>query len=141
MGVRLLSNQSHETLVNWLSGHLVPKSRTKSIHYTLSKALEKTSKIMFVCLPTLAFLVRSSMSMMSWVSHNLFSLKPWWRSYKIHCPSRCLTLFEAKMCSSTLQMMQVRENGSVVCCQSFVTFFEDRHDICFHPVCRELICL
>ena len=63
-----------------------------------------------VCLFTpVAFLARSSMSMMSWVSHDRFSLKPCWRSYKIPCPSRCLTMFEAMMCSSTLQRMQVGE--------------------------------
>ena len=73
--------------------------------------VERSIIIMPVCLPTLAFLARSSMSMMSWISHDHFSLKPCCRSYKIPCPSRCLTMFEAKICSSTLQRMQVREIG------------------------------
>ena len=78
---------------------------------TLLKALDKSSRIMSVCLPTLAFLARSSMSMMSWVSHDLFSLKPCWRSYMRPCPSRCLTMLEARMCLRTLQRIQVREIG------------------------------
>ena len=61
---------------------------------------------MSVCLPTAAYFARSSMCLMSWVSHDLFSLKPCWRSYMRPCPSRCLTIFEANMCSRTLQTSQ-----------------------------------
>ena len=44
----------------------------------------------------------------SWVSQDLFSLNPCCKSYMIPCASRCLTMFDPRMCSNTLQRMQVR---------------------------------
>ena len=58
--------------------------------FTLSKAFEKSSSIRSVCLPTLVFLARSSNNMVSWVSHDLFSLKQCWRSYNRSCLSNAL---------------------------------------------------
>ena len=44
-------------------------------------ALEKSRKIRSASFPSLAFLARSSTSIVSCVSHDLFSQNPCWRSY------------------------------------------------------------
>ena len=53
-------------------------------------------------------LARSSTSMVSWVSHDLFSLKSYWSSYRRSCLSMCLTKCEAIICSRTLQRITWR---------------------------------
>ena len=70
------------------------------------KGLEKSKNIISVCLPTFAFLARSSTIMRSWVSQD-FSRKPCCRSYMIPCSSRCFVIFDANICSKTLKRMHV----------------------------------
>ena len=51
------------------------------------------------------------MSDTNWVSQERLSLKPCCRSYISPLVSRCLTTFDAIMCSITLHKIHVREMG------------------------------
>ena len=73
------------------------------------KAFEKSSSIRSVCLPALVFLARYSNNMVSCVSYDLFALNPCCKSHRRSCFSRCFTMWEAIICSSILQRIQVRE--------------------------------
>ena len=68
--------------------------------FNLSKALLKSRKTKSTWSPSLSCLPRSSVSLMSCVSNERFSQKPWWSSYKILL-LRYWVRFEATACSIT----------------------------------------
>ena len=79
--------------------------------FTLSNAFEKSRSMRSVCFPWLVLRARSSMSDTNCVSQERLSLKPCCKSYISPFESRCLTKFEAMMCSMTLHRIHVREIG------------------------------
>ena len=77
--------------------------------FTLSNALEKSKSMRSVCFLWLALRARSSMRDTDCVSQEGLSLKPSCKSYISPFESRCLTTFEAMMCSMTLHKIHVKK--------------------------------
>ena len=90
---------------------------------TLSRAFKKSSSVNSVCLPTLAFRTISSISMVSWVSHDLFFSKTMLKIIKkvmwIHVPIQVWShdMFE------DLNSMQVRMIGLYFAADDLSLFF------------------
>ena len=78
---------------------------------TLSKALEKSRRIMSVCFLLSMDLAMSLMVMISWVSQDLLRRKPCCVSVRILCFSMWVMMLLVTMCSSNLQVMEVSETG------------------------------
>ena len=91
---------------------------------TLSKALEKSRIIKSFCMPEWRWLVISCVRKINWVSQLLLALKPCWQSTKMSCISRCFTMLDTTIFSSTLQQMQVRDTGLQLPARYFSSFLK-----------------